>query len=82
MLLPLNALFYFMPIQLRFVNDTDHNSNFIEVIGCSLEETVTIYIESEDVSLSCEMFYGTAEALIKELQKQLNEAKSGGRNEG
>lgn len=81
MLLPLNALFYFMPVQLRFVNDTDHNSNFIEVIGCSLEETVTIYIESEDVALSCELCPKATQALINEIQKQLNEAKSGGPNE-
>lgn len=70
-----------MPVQLRFVNDTDLNSNFIEVVGCQDEETVTIYLQHEDVALSCEMYFDTAEALIKELQNQLNEAKSGGRNE-
>jgi Fe-S cluster biogenesis protein NfuA len=70
-----------MGIQLRFVNDTDDNSNFIEVIGCHQEETVSIYIESEGVCLSCELYAGTTQALIKELQKQLNEANSGGTNE-
>lgn len=78
---PLSALFYFMAVQLRFLNDTDLNSNYIEVVGCQDEQTVTIYIQHEDVCLSCEMYFDTTEALIKELQTQLNEAKSGGRNE-
>ena len=82
MLLPLDALFYFMPVRTRFIEDTFLNENFIEVTSCEHDKLVTIWLhKNEDDYLECHLTFYNAEALIKEIQNKINEAKSGGRNE-
>lgn len=77
MLQPLNALFYFMSVEItkKFVDDKSNNS--IEVF-LNVKDEISFFINEEyGVSLNIE----TAEELLTELKKIIIDAKQGGSDE-
>jgi hypothetical protein len=77
MLQPLNALFYFMAVEIikRFYQDG--GGTFIEVFF-NTKNTISFNIDN---SIGLALDIDTAEFFLKELKKQINYAKKGGSNE-
>lgn len=77
MRLPLDALFYFMSVEItkKFVDDKSNNS--LEVF-LNVKDEISFFINEEyGVSLNIE----TAEELLTELKKIIIDAKQGGSDE-
>jgi hypothetical protein len=77
MLQPLNALFYFMPVEITKRFSDNQRETFIEVYGTEKNEMVFLIDDSIGITLDIE----TAEYFLEEFKKQLEYAKEGGSNE-
>ncbi len=77
MRLPLNALFYFMPVQIIKRFENDEQNSFIEVFASQQNKIVFRIDDSIGIVLDIE----TAQSFCNELKKELKYAKQGGSNE-